>query len=120
MEEPKPFATRKPTRIPCYDYSSQNYYFVTICTHKKACIFGTVSHLNALGRTAYRDMQEISRHYSGIRIDHFVVMPNHVHAIVVIQRACAAGPTLSDIVGLYKSGVTRKIRATLPGQIVWQ
>ena len=43
------FYQRKPNRIPNYNYASNNYYFVTICTHEKQCIFGTVEKLNSLG-----------------------------------------------------------------------
>ena len=47
-----PFYSRKATRIPNFDYSSYNYYFITICTHEKNCIFGTPMQLNSLGKIA--------------------------------------------------------------------
>ena len=114
--------TRKATRIPGFDYSSENYYFVTICTHEKKCIFGAAGKLNALGRIAERDLRELDIHYHGAHIDKMVVMPNHIHAIIVIgcQNKDMTYPSLNTIVGQYKSGVTRKIREAVPKMKVWQ
>ena len=114
--------TRKATRIPGFDYSSENYYFVTICTHEKKCIFGVAGKLNALGRIAERDLRELDIHYHGVHIDKMVVMPNHIHAIIVIgcQNKDMTYPSLNTIVGQYKSGVTRKIREAVPKMKVWQ
>ena len=112
------FYSRKPTRIPEFDYASTNYYFITICTQEKACIFGKPQKLNAWGKIAYDDMQKISSRNIGAQIDNFIVMPNHVHAIVVITQENTIG--LDRIIGLYKSGVSRKIRAENPDAQVWQ
>ena len=67
-------------------------------------------------------MERISNHYSGVFVDKFVIMPNHVHAILVIDRERNSKETISlnQIVGLYKSGVSRKIHAILPNKNVWQ
>ena len=111
------FATRKPTRIPKYDYTSDNYYFITICTHEKECIFGTVEQLNQLGEIAMQDLQNIENCYEGVRIDNCIVMPNHIHAIIVLENA---NTSLNQVIGLYKSGVSRKIRKIVPDMLVWQ
>ena len=112
------FYSRKPTRIPGYDYSSQNYYFVTICTHGKECIFGSVGNRNKWGQIAYQDLKEIERHFSNIQVDNFIVMPNHIHAIITMDGANSI--SLDRIIGLYKSGVTRKIHQEQPDMKVWQ
>ena len=112
------FYSRKPTRIPGYDYSSQNYYFITICTHEKKCIFGMAGKPNLWGQLAYQNIKEIEEHFSNVHIDTCIVMPNHIHAIIVIDGA--SDISLNHIVGLYKSGVTRKIRQTQPKIKVWQ
>ena len=62
--------------------------------------------------------------YENVRISKYVIMPNHIHAIIVIE-ACSAErskpfPTLSTIVGLYKSGVARHIHKNEPNIKVWQ
>ena len=113
---------RKPTRIPGYDYSTDNYYFVTICTHEKKCIFGSVKELSRYGKIAAESAIQITNHYSGVRVDKFVVMPNHVHLIVVIgcDNRSEMNPGLERVIGSYKAGVTRRIRQTAPDEQIWQ
>ncbi len=115
---------RKRLRLVGYDYASPNYYFVTICTHQKRCIFGEPNRLNEWGKLAESELLDIPNHYDGVTIDTYVIMPNHVHAIVVLERNGAERsrpfPTLSTIIGLYKSGVSRQIRALSPGTSIWQ
>ena len=115
---------RKLPRLSGFDYSSEHYYFVTICTKDKKCIFGEPNELNTLGKLVESELLGISEHYDGIAIDKYVVMPNHVHAIIIIgcdgvERA-SPFPTLSTVVGEYKSGVTRIIHEKYPGLEVWQ
>lgn len=119
---PMSYYKRKPTRIPEYDYSHNNYYFVTMCTHNKECIFGKPNCVNWLGRIAEDDMNGIAEHFSTVRVDKFVVMPNHVHAIIVIDNGNDTEKKVSlvNIIGQYKSGVTRKIRTLLDNKQVWQ
>ncbi len=111
---------RKIVRLQNFDYSSTNSYFLTICTHEKHCIFGRVSQLNLLGQIAEEDLLQIPDHYQGVRIDHCVVMPNHVHAILSLEGETVKHPTIQQIVSLYKAGVSRKIRKRDPKRIVWQ
>lgn len=108
---------RKHPRLCYYDYSTPGYYFVTICTHEKRCIFGSPMHLNQLGRIADAAFGEISEHFPNVQVDKYVVMPNHVHAIIVLPPGTAG---LSSIVGSYKSYVTKRIHAANPNMPVWQ
>ena len=62
-------------------------------------------------------MAKIPIHFPGISIDKWVIMPNHVHAIVVLPGNSAA---LSTIIGQYKAAVTREIRAFDSDMQVWQ
>ena len=110
--------TRKPTRIPGYDYSCVNYYFVTICTHEKHCLFYTHGKLNRLGSIAQTCMQSIPQHFPECKVDKYVIMPNHVHAILVIDE-CNASP-ITAIVGQYKSSVSKLIHQIQPNLLVWQ
>ena len=126
--------TRKPTRIKGYDYSNQNIYFITICTHNHKYIFTLTGEnsdrsstsLNELGMIAKSELESIPNHYEGIRVDKCVVMPNHIHAMIVIGCNDPAAersrpfPTLSTIVGLYKSGISKRIHAIDPSIEVWQ
>ena len=113
------YYSRKSARISNYDYSVCNSYFVTICTHNRRCLFGEPDSLNHLGDIAFRDILQIPLHFPSVHIDHFVVMPNHIHLIVTIGSG-SRNPDLNQIIGQYKSGVTRKIRELNPDMDIWQ
>ena len=111
------FPKRKHPRMRSYDYSQPGYYFVTICTKEKMCIFGKPGQLNQLGQLAQQGLAEIERHTQGIRVDKCVVMPNHIHAIIVLSGIAT---DLSVAIGQYKSAVTRNIRKIRSDMEVWQ
>lgn len=111
------FPVRKNPRLKHFDYSSQNYYFVTICTHQKTCIFGEPSALSTLGEIAKVCLKDISKHFPGVQTDKCVVMPNHVHAILILQGGTQHLPT---VVGAYKAAVSKRIHSIFPGMSVWQ
>ena len=115
---------RKLPRLKGFDYSTENYCFVTICTKDKKCIFGETNQRNEFGRIAEKELQELSEHYDGVRVEKYVIMPDHIHAIIVIgcddAERSRPFPTLSTVVGLYKSGVSRKIHEKCPELEVWQ
>ena len=111
------FYSRKSARIPNYDYHSRNYYFVTICTANRRCIFGKANALNSFGRIAEKEILRIPSHYDGVKIDTYVVMPNHIHMIVVLENE---NYDLNQIIAQYKSGVTRNIRSMETDMAVWQ
>ena len=113
------YYSRRPTRIPKYDYSSCNYYFITICTHNRKCIFGSADQLNQLGRIAQKHILRIPSYYESVHIDKFVVMPNHIHIILILNDR-DKNPDVSLIVGQYKRGVTKEIRELFPDRLVWQ
>ncbi len=77
-------------RLPNRDYAADGYYFVTICTHKKYCYFGKVidskMKLSQVGKIAQKHWQEIPKHFDHLDIDAYVIMPNHVHGIIIIDR----------------------------------
>ena len=111
------FPSRKHPRLKNFNYSSPNYYFATICTWNKACIFGKPNDLNQWGAVAERVLLEVEHHFPDVQIDKYVIMPNHVHVILILQGGCAS---LSHIIGQYKSAVTRKIHEIAPQKKVWQ
>ena len=77
-------------RLPQRDYRRPGGYFVTLCTKHRGYFFGDVVNgkmqLSAMGHIAERCWREIPDHYENTRIDEYVVMPNHVHGILVIER----------------------------------
>ena len=111
------YYSRKSARIPNYDYSTCNYYFITICTHNRKCIFGSAEKLNQAGEIAKEEILSLPKHYSGVLVDHFVVMPNHIHMIIVLEEKA---PNLNQIIAQYKSGVSRRVHKIVPDIFVWQ
>jgi REP element-mobilizing transposase RayT len=118
MERPDDrFPKRKNPRLKQYDYATANFYFVTICTNEKKCIFGSPDNLNSFGKFAKEGLQLIKKHFTTVEIDQFVVMPNHIHAIIILS---ANSVKLTTVVGSYKSYVTKKIHQLDPKMKVWQ
>ena len=108
------YYSRKSARIPNYDYARDNYYFVTICTHNRRCIFGKP---NCFGIIAEQEIKQLPKHYDSVKIDHYVVMPNHIHMIVVLDKA---DQNLNQIIAQYKSGVSRRIHQLKSDMDIWQ
>jgi putative transposase len=79
---------RRSVRLKAYDYSQAGAYFITICAQDRACRFGEVIEnevrLNGPGLTIQTVWDEMPAHYPGIETDSFVVMPNHIHGIIVL------------------------------------
>ena len=77
------------TRLKRWDYSSPGAYFITIVTKNRACYFGNVEdgdmYLNELGEIAKQCFKKIPKHFPFISLDAFVIMPNHVHGIIIID-----------------------------------
>jgi REP element-mobilizing transposase RayT len=134
MIDPTSRPQRKSPRLPGYDYSSNGAYFVTICTHQRTHLFGEVTEqdmiLSAAGEVAEQELGQIPAYWNGlVEIDCFVVMPNHVHAVIVMFGANSNNPdtqkgvpTLGRVVNGYKGGATRRIRQLLnqPEAVIWQ
>jgi REP element-mobilizing transposase RayT len=116
---------RQSIRLLRYDYTQAGAYFVTICTHNRECLFGEVNAqgemmINDLGRLVERCWNNIPSHFPNIALDTFVVMPNHVHGIIVINTGAThasplqrrSGPlqhSIGAMVGSFKSAATRHI-----------
>ena len=87
---------RRSLRLLGYEYSQAGAYFVTICTQDHRCLFGEIEdgnmRLNDAGTMIHTVWDQIPSHYPGVDIDEFVIMPNHIHGVVIIvgagPRAC--------------------------------
>lgn len=79
---------RRPLRVPGYDYSQAGAYFVTVCTHKRVSLFGSIiegeMHLNDIGQIVQQSWMALPARFLRIDLDAFVVMPNHIHGIIVL------------------------------------
>ena len=91
---------RKPNRIPHFDYSAPGAYFVTICTQDKAPLLSTVVGGGALDAPDVRLSRygEIAQKYilsgnriPGVTVDKFVIMPNHIHLILLVDDTADTG-----------------------------
>jgi len=118
---------RQSLRLKEYDYSQNGYYFVTVCTYQKECLFGEINNgkmvLNECGLIVKQCWHESSNHFLNIKLDKFAIMPNHIHGIITIDNcrgtACRA-PTyesfgnpvpgsMPTIIRSFKSAVTKQI-----------
>jgi len=139
---------RRSIRMPSYDYGSDGPYFLTVCTFKRACVFGDVRDdavvLNSYGAIVREELERSTEIRPGFVLHAFVVMPNHLHALAdlpeveegmgvgetVGAHSCAPlhagfrrqGRSLASFVAQFKATVTRRINAerATPGQAVWQ
>lgn len=103
------YSRRKSPRLTDYDYSQKGAYFVTICTHQRQHLFGKIEAdemiLNHLGKIVDECWLKLPAHFANITINHYVIMPNHVHAIIEIITQTKI--VLGTMVGSYKAAVTR-------------
>jgi len=135
---------RRSLRLQNYDYTQVGAYFVTICTKDRKCLFGEIMdseiRLNEVGQIVIACWNGIPNHFPNVELDMFVVMPNHLHGVIVIvnhtdapvgaglprpynpEIASPQKPTLGQIVAYFKYQSTKHInqmRGT-PGMPVWQ
>ena len=118
--------TRKALRLRFLDYSTPGLYFITVCAHGRRRILGEIYNdqvvLRAAGLIVERQIEQLPERLAGVGLDSFVVMPNHVHALVQLHERARQASPLRVVVGAFKSGSTRQInllRGT-PGAHVWQ
>jgi REP element-mobilizing transposase RayT len=130
---------RRSIRLQNYDYTEAGAYFITICAHNQKCTFGVGADskpaqspdfksthtsnplsINKYGEIVRDTWEDLVNHNAGIELDAFVIMPNHVHGIIVIDGMTPC--PLSEIVRQLKTFSARRInkmRGT-PGIQVWQ
>ena len=98
--------TRKNIRLKQYDYSQQNYYFVTICVNNKQKLFGKINNfqieLSIIGKTVEEYINSYNN--NNIKIDYYQIMPNHLHLIFEFEKDI--NKTLSQVVSQFKSKIT--------------
>lgn len=100
------------TRLQNWDYGSNGAYFVTICTHKMAHFFGEIVNgkmeLNEIGEQANTCFIEIPNHFPYVELGNYIVMPNHVHTIIIIKKTEQLVET-QDLASLQLSVPTKSI-----------
>jgi putative transposase len=131
---------RKSIRLKEYDYSLPGEYFVTICTHNHSCTLGKIINgemrLNEIGKIVEKEWLRTPNVRPGIELDVYVVMPNHIHGIIVITdespiaqvgtHSCASlqrkPRSLGSIIAGFKSAATKRINEVrnTPSVPMWQ
>ncbi len=117
----------KPHRKSGYDYNQSGAYFVTICIKDRKCLFGRIENEqlihNHLGVIANECLEEIPKHFEEVELGEYIVMPNHIHCVILITtdnsenssiKIMSSTPKrryekLPIIVANYKAAVTRRI-----------
>ena len=125
---------RRSIRLPGWDYRNAGFYFVTICTHQRTCLFDDPKlHEIAANAWLYIPQQPHAQH---VALDEWVVMPNHIHGLIEIvispepdssqthQVPQLQSGSLGAIVGNYKMLVSKRVKAMQrmmgTGHKVWQ
>jgi REP element-mobilizing transposase RayT len=134
---------RRSIRLPLFDYAEPCDYFITICTKDKKCLFGSIRNnkieLYQCGYIVKNNIQNIMHRYDHVRIASYIIMPNHLHAVIQIktnQDAVGAqfiapqefaqrgvmnhAPTVGMIVRAFKARCTHDIHSFAPDATVWQ
>jgi REP-associated tyrosine transposase len=123
------YPSRKHPRLKNFDYTSAGMYFITVCVKNRVPLLGRVTdgdiRPSPAGAMVLEVWNALPAHYSGVEIDEFVVMPNHVHGILVLlspddspDSQSLAAPTLSllEVVQRFKSLTTRRYIAGVTEQ----
>jgi putative transposase len=126
-----PVFHRRPIRLKGYDYSQSGAYFVTICAHRRGLLFEEDEVKKILGK----EWLNTERIRQNVVLDEFVVMPNHLHGIIVITHEVGAycytplqkgfrspSKTVGAMIRGFKSTTTRQINLfhNTPGIPIWQ
>ena len=130
------YKNRKLLRLQEYDYNTQGAYFITICTHNRqktlSQIVGAIhesptSTLTTCGKIVDAVIKNIPQHI-GVTVDRYVIMPNHVHLMLLIEdepRAIHESPlqrrsAISNAVGYLKMNASKMIHKRFGDGPVWQ
>ena len=129
---------RRSIRIPGYDYSQNGCYYVTICVQNREWMFGDVMDgkmkLNEYGKIVAENWTEIRYHFDHIELDKYIIMPNHMHSVIIINDENRKGeitsplqeiknyPTLGQIIAYFKYQSSKHINQlrNSPGSKLWQ
>lgn len=144
MESHSDLRSRRSVRLPGYDYSRVGMYFVTICADQRRCIFGDIRRntavLSQIGEVVSSCWREIPCHFPHVKVETYVVMPNHVHGILTIQSKGPSATLLNKtargmesfgkptpgsiptIVRSFKAAASRHARESglVAGEPIWQ
>lgn len=108
--------TRKPNRLTGKNYGWNGVYFLTICTKNRYHFLGAIQDgemiLSDIGKIATEELSKIEAIYPSVILDSFVIMPNHVHVLIIL---CSEqyNPTVQRIIQQWKGAVSKKAAFSL-------
>ncbi len=114
---------RHSLRLKDYDYTQAGAYFVTICTKGHQCLFGEIQEgrmqLNATGRIASAQWQQLPNRFTDLELGEWIIMPNHIHGILVITSRGEAShnKSLALPVSISKDASPLRPTGTTPGSL---
>ena len=134
---------RRATRLRGYHYGQTGGYFVTICLQDQKCILGKIMdgrmYLNEIGKIVVACWNRIPQHFCAVELDVSVVMPNHIHGVILLgtertkcpcppthtqpnRRGEVSSPTLGQIVAYFKYQSTKYVNQyrDIAGTQIWQ
>jgi REP element-mobilizing transposase RayT len=140
---------RRSTRLQGYDYSQPGAYYVTICVRERRKLFGDIvdgeMRLNEVGKVAEWIWKALPQYFPSVEVDQFVVMPNHLHGILVLSEAftdvpmsdpgtsknaiskqafpmtmSSVAPTLGQIIRKFKALTSYYLHAVGAAEFAWQ
>ncbi len=118
---------RKSNRLKEYDYSQGGYFFITTCIKDRKDILGVIDkgncRLNRFGNLVKDVLLELPKRFSYIEIDYYVVMPDHVHFIIIIDPSESKKQkikSLSEIIGAFKTMSSKQIHLGGLEDFRWQ
>ena len=143
---------RRSIRLQGYDYSQRGAYFITLCTKNREHLFGEILNgeiqLNEFGKITQQCWLEIPNHFPNVQLDEFVIMPDHIHGIIVLNNIVGVGVqniesrqqqqniesrprqqnayqhiipgSIGSIIRGFKIGVTKEFRQNTDIYVVWQ
>lgn len=128
------FPNRKQNRLKNYDYSESRAYFITVCTQGKKQNLSEIAvgdgfpvpKLSANGKIVCEFIEAISEKFSDVKINNYVVMPDHIHLLItIVSKDDGTGnpsPTIGNIMGWFKYQTTKNInlRNNKSGERFWQ
>lgn len=88
------FNHRQSIRLNGYDYSTSGAYFITICTYEREHLFGDI---------ARSHWQQLSQYHQNVIVDESLVMPNHLHGIIVLESSTGSTKSISEIIRGFKT-----------------
>ena len=113
------FPNRKPNHLPSFDYSTPGAYFVTICTKDRKCILWDKvgasiarpnnAQLSTYGKIVAQAICDIPLHYPAISVDHYVIMPNHIHLLLQINTDTNGRPMVAPTISTVVQSIWQKL-----------